>query len=101
MKPKLLTASGTLNERLLDTLLAILTHFIDTNLIHRAGTLDVLPKAQAQAQAILDVGGAHTAAGKALLAQMNDDFLAQNLSLGGAADILILTIFMALVEGDI
>lgn len=99
--PKLLTASGTLNERLLDTLLAILTYFIDTNLIHRAGTLDVLPKAQAQAQAILDVGGAHTAAGKALLAQMNDDFLAQNLSLGGSADILILTIFMALVEGDI
>lgn len=99
--PAFKASSGTLNERLLDTLMAIVTKFTDTNLIHRAGTLAILPKAQAQAQAVLDAGGAHTLSGQALLAQMNADFLAQNLSLGGSADMLILTIFMALVEGDL
>lgn len=99
--PAFKAASGTLNERLLDTLMAIVARFTDTNLIHRAGTLAILPKAQAQASAVLDAGGAHSEAGRRLLDQMNDDFLAQNLSLGGSADMLILTIFMALVEGEL
>ncbi|KRL53423.1 triphosphoribosyl-dephospho-CoA synthase [Lacticaseibacillus manihotivorans] len=99
--PAFKASSGTLNERLLDTLMAIVTKFTDTNLIHRAGTLAILPKAQAQAQAVLDAGGAQSEAGRVLLDQMNDDFSAQNLSLGGSADMLILTIFMALVEGDL
>lgn len=99
--PAFKAASGTFNERLLNTLMAIVTKFTDTNLIHRAGTLAILPKAQAQAQAVLDAGGAQSVAGRKLLEQMNEDFLAQNLSLGGSADMLILTIFMALVEGVI
>lgn len=99
--PTLKQAQGTLNERLLDSLLAILSHFTDTNLIHRAGTVSILTVAQRQAEAILATGGTHTAAGMQLLAQMNTDFLRQNLSLGGSADMLILTIFMAQVEGII
>ncbi|WP_461213616.1 triphosphoribosyl-dephospho-CoA synthase [Lacticaseibacillus sp. GG6-2] len=95
--PTLEQATGTLNERLLDSLLAIVTRFTDTNLVHRAGTVTILPVAQQQAQAILDAGGVHTQSGQALLAQMNADFLEQNLSLGGSADMLILTIFLALV----
>lgn len=99
--PMLRQATGTLNQRLLDSLLAILSHFTDTNLIHRAGTTAILPVAQQQAQAILATGGTHTQAGMRLLEQMNADFLKQNLSLGGSADMLILTIFMGLVEGVI
>lgn len=99
--PKLRQATGTLNQRLLDSLLAILSHFTDTNLIHRAGTTDILPVAQRQAQAILATGGTHTQKGMRLLEQMNEDYLKQNLSLGGSADMLILTIFMGLVEGVI
>ncbi|MFD1485274.1 hypothetical protein ACFQ5J_08535 [Lacticaseibacillus baoqingensis] len=34
-------------------------------------------------------GRVHTQSGQALLAQMNADFLKQNLSLGGCADMLI------------
>ncbi|KRN22519.1 triphosphoribosyl-dephospho-CoA synthase [Lacticaseibacillus camelliae] len=99
--PTLKQAQGSLNERLLDSLLAIVAHFEDTNLIHRAGTTAVVADAQAQAQAILDAGGTHTDAGKKLLAQMNSDFLRRNLSLGGSADMLILTTFLALVNGVI
>lgn len=99
--PALQKAQGTLNERLLDTLLAIVAQFTDTNLIHRAGSPAIVPVAQKQAQAILATGGTHTTAGQKLLVAMNDDFLKQHLSLGGSADMLILTIFMALVEGMI
>ncbi|WP_155287505.1 triphosphoribosyl-dephospho-CoA synthase CitG [Lacticaseibacillus zhaodongensis] len=99
--PTLRQAEGSLNERLLDSLLAITAHFTDTNLIHRAGTVTAMAAAQTQAQAILDAGGVHTKRGKELLDRMNTDFLARNLSLGGSADMLILTIFMALVAGVI
>ncbi|KRL88212.1 2-(5-triphosphoribosyl)-3-dephosphocoenzyme-a synthase [Lacticaseibacillus pantheris DSM 15945 = JCM 12539 = NBRC 106106] len=99
--PTLQRAQGTLNERLLDSLLSILSQFTDTNLIHRAGTLSILPVAQRQALAILRIGGTHTTTGKMLLRKMNTDFMQQNLSLGGSADMLILTIFMAFVEESI
>lgn len=99
--PALHAASGTLNERLLDTLMAIAAGFADTNLIHRAQSPAILPWAQAQAQDVLDAGGCWTPAGQAALTQMNQAFLTKHLSLGGSADMLILTIFMALVKGDI
>lgn len=96
--PALKQATGTLNERLLDTLMVILQHSQDTNLIKRAQTPQIIPWAQQQARHFLDLGGAKTVAGKQFLQELNQAFIMKNLSLGGSADLLILTIFLALQE---
>lgn len=92
---------GPLNQRLLDTLMVIAAHTTDTNLIKRAGTPDILPWMRAQSQRYFELGGSQTMAGWEFLTQLNQEFLARNLSLGGSADLLILTIFVGLVEGSL
>ena len=69
----------------------------DTNLIKRAGDIHVLDNLQAQVTHFFDLGGAKTAAGKAYMYQLDQEFIRQNLSLGGSADLLILTIFLELL----
>lgn len=49
-----------------------------------------------QAEKYLDLGGYGTAAGKEFMQELNRIFKEKNYSLGGSADILIITIFMAL-----
>ncbi|AEB06693.1 triphosphoribosyl-dephospho-CoA synthase CitG [Coriobacterium glomerans PW2] len=98
--PALRGARGTRNQRLLDTLMAIAAHETDSNLLSRSGMDQAIVLwAQRQAQAVLDAGGAAAPAGLAALQDMNHEFLKRNLSLGGAADMLILTIFLGLREG--
>ncbi|KRK48747.1 triphosphoribosyl-dephospho-CoA synthase [Secundilactobacillus kimchicus JCM 15530] len=99
--PQLSTARGTLNERLLDTLMAIVGHSVDTNLVKRAGSIDIIPWANDQVSRYFLAGGSRTEAGMAYLKQLNQVFLEKNLSLGGSADLLIVTIFVALSQGII
>lgn len=96
--PALRRSRGSRTTRLLDTLLTIVAHTADSNLIKRAGTLDIVPWAQQTAQEILDAGGSQTPTGRQLLVAMNTTFKAKNLSLGGSADLLILTIYLGLME---
>lgn len=56
---------------------------------------------QAQAQRYFDLGGSMTSEGWAFLTDLNQTFVARNLSLGGSADLLILTIYEALLEGTL
>jgi triphosphoribosyl-dephospho-CoA synthetase len=65
----------------------------DTNVLYRAGP-EALRFAQAYAREVLDQGGMHNPCGQRLLADMNRDFIAQNISPGGCADMLALTIFV-------
>lgn len=90
-------AQGDRNARLLDTFMVIVAHTRDSNVIKRAGTADIVPWVHAQAAAYFRVGGAQTAAGRQFLTDLDAQFIARNLSLGGSADLLILTIFLALV----
>lgn len=96
--PYLRQSQGTRTQRLLNTLMTIVAHTADSNLIKRAGTDTIVPWAQQKAQAILDAGGCQTALGQARLAEMNFIFKEKNLSLGGSADLLILTIYLGLME---
>lgn len=96
--PYLRQSRGTRTQRLLNTLMTIVAHTADSNLIKRAGTATIVPWAQETAQAILDAGGCQTPAGQIQLTQMNRSFKAKNLSLGGSADLLILTIYFGLME---
>ncbi len=99
--PALRQSTGTLNQRLLDTLLTIVANSIDTNLVKRAGNSEVVDWAHTEAQTYLALGGSQTAAGWQKLVELNQVFDQRHLSLGGSADLLILTIFLGLQEGTI
>ncbi|MBQ7691100.1 MAG: [Muribaculaceae bacterium] len=76
------------------TLLHIIAQLDDTNVIHRVG-YDRAQQVKAEAQALLD----HFT--PAALEDLNRRYIAENISPGGAADMLALTIFAdALVENN-
>ncbi len=87
--------SGPLNERLLDTLMMLSSETEDSNLIKRAGSLDILPWWKEQVAQYFELGGSQTTAGMDFLRKLDEICIAKNLSLGGSADLLILTIFVA------
>ncbi|KRM58058.1 triphosphoribosyl-dephospho-CoA synthase CitG [Secundilactobacillus malefermentans] len=94
--PILERSTAPINESLLDVLMSIVGHSIDTNLIKRAGSVDIIDWVKAQATQYFKLGGSATPQGMRFLEELNQIFLAKNLSLGGSADLLILTIFMGL-----
>lgn len=99
--PFLAQTHGDLNTRLIDTLMKIVSATDDSNLIKRAGNIDVLPVVHQQAQRYLQLGGYGSPAGREYLMKLNRLFKERNYSLGGSADLLILTIFMGLQRGII
>lgn len=99
--PALRQHQGTKNQRLLDTLMTIVGNSVDTNLVKRAKTNDIVAWAHLQSERYFALGGSRTVQGMAFLDELNEIFTARNLSLGGSADLLILTIFMGLREGVI
>ncbi|KRL81266.1 triphosphoribosyl-dephospho-CoA synthase [Lactobacillus ultunensis] len=94
--PFLAQTTGDLNTRLLDTLMKIVSQIEDSNLIKRAGGIEVIQWAHKQAEKYLTLGGYQTENGKEFLLNLNQIFKKRNYSLGGSADLLIITIFMAL-----
>ncbi len=79
---------------LLATLLALLAHNRDTNLVARGG-LDGLAYVQASAKKLIDRGGAEAPDFHDAMTRFDDDLIAQNLSPGGSADLLAVTWFLA------
>ncbi|GAA3184293.1 triphosphoribosyl-dephospho-CoA synthase [Lentilactobacillus kefiri] len=99
--PFLARRTGSINERLLDTLLHILLYADDSNLIKRSGNPDILLRVRQWVTRFFELGGSQTAEGVSFLQKLNQKFKQENLSLGGSADLLILTIFLALRNGII
>lgn len=64
----------------------------------RAQTDSVVDWAHQQSQHYFALGGSRTVQGMAFLNELNAVFTERNLSLGGSADLLILTIFIGLRE---
>lgn len=85
-----LQAGANTNDAGLDALMAIMTILEDTVVWKRGGT-SALALAQQQAASVLSAGGARSIAGRRLLDKMCCNFVAQNLSAGGAADVLAAT----------
>nr|WP_137597107.1 triphosphoribosyl-dephospho-CoA synthase CitG [Paucilactobacillus kaifaensis] len=96
--PYLKASKGTVNQRLLDTLMTIVSYSDDSNLIKRAGTVDILDWTHRQVERYFELGGSCTDQGLQFLYQLDEVFTKDNLSLGGSADLLILTIFLGLME---
>lgn len=76
------------NHACLRALLALMTCVEDSNILRRSG-LEALRSVQSRAKALLE-RGFHMDE----LRRMNDDFVRENLSPGGSADLLAVTIFL-------
>lgn len=87
-----------LNDRYIVTLMQIARHTEDSTLIKRAKDLNIIEWKNCQIDHFFDLGATLTEKGREFLAQLQVDFTKRNLSLGGSADLLILTIFVDEVE---
>lgn len=81
---------------LLDTLMVIVSESYDSNVVKR-GNLDSLENIQKYAEDILEAGGCSHPEGREILDDMNSYCNENNLSLGGSADLLIITIYLFLI----
>lgn len=81
------------SEAQVDALLAVMTRLTDTCVLSRGG-LPALHAMQQGAQAVLAAGGMHSVAGRQQLRRLERRMLADNVSPGGAADLLAATLFL-------
>lgn len=86
------------NDRLVQTLLAIMQFSEDTNILHRH-SFETLKEVQRRAKQILDLGGMRTAAGIKAIEELDEDFCRRKISPGGSADLLGVTVFLYFLEG--
>lgn len=97
--PFLQATFGTMTQRLLDTLMKIAATLEDSTLIKRAKTPDVLAEMEEWTSIYFKLGGSHTEQGMKYLYDLDRLFIERNLSIGGSADTLILTIFIGQLTG--
>ncbi len=86
-----------INDRLIHTLIGIMQFCEDTTILHRH-SLEVLKEVQAKAKFITALGGMKTDFGVDAVYEMDKEFKRRNISPGGSADLLGLTVFLSLVE---
>jgi holo-ACP synthase/triphosphoribosyl-dephospho-CoA synthase len=93
---RLLAEGWGMNDAGLGTLLHLIAHTEDTNIIHRAGgpSLDAI---RTETAAFL-AGNPGMEAMKKKAAEMDRDFTARNISPGGAADLLAASMFLYALE---
>ena len=90
---------GSQQEKMIDTLLFLSTEVEDTNLIKRSNNRHIFEEYQLLIHPYFELGGAKTAQGKEYLNYLNQQFKKKNWSIGGSADLLILTIFLDRLMG--
>ncbi|MNW35878.1 2-(5''-triphosphoribosyl)-3'-dephosphocoenzyme-A synthase [compost metagenome] len=90
-------ADLSLNDRLVHTLIGIMATCNDTTIIHRHN-VDTLESVKEKARCIIEMGGMKSAQGRSQIEKMCQEFIAENISPGGSADLLGLTVFLYLVE---
>lgn len=81
------------SEAQVDALLAVMSTLADTCVLSRGG-LPALEAMHQGARAVLEAGGISTMAGKQRLRHLEQRMLADNVSPGGAADLLAATLFL-------
>lgn len=86
------------NELFLEILLNLMAYSEDTNVVSRAG-IEGLQYVQNTSKNFLINGGIKQKYAHEKLFSMNEDFIKRNISPGGSADLLAVTIFLALVDG--
>ncbi|NLI92623.1 MAG: triphosphoribosyl-dephospho-CoA synthase CitG [Peptococcaceae bacterium] len=87
----------SINDRLVHTLLGIMQICEDTNIVHRHSLL-TLKTVQARAKEIMMAGGMKTEKGRKMIEDLQNEFILENISPGGSADLLGITVFLSLVR---
>lgn len=77
----------------IEILFLLIAHVEDTNLYHRGGAAGAA-FARQRARDFLDAGGVNTPNWKLTAIEIHGEFVARNLSPGGAADLLAATVFL-------
>lgn len=86
-----------LNDALVETLLALMTVTQDTTILHRHGP-ETLRQVQREAADILAAGGMRTMRGRSLILKLDRQYIRQNISPGGSADLLAAVYFLWVIE---
>ena len=91
------SADLSLNDRLVHTLIGIMQICDDSTIIHRHDPL-VLEEVKEKAREIIKIGGMKTNCGREEINNLCEEFVKKNISPGGSADLLGVTVFFYLVE---
>lgn len=81
----------------IQVLITLMSQVEDTNILTRSD-LETLSYVKQEAARILEIGGAFTESGISEIRKLNLDFIKRNISPGGCADLLAITIFLWLLE---
>ena len=92
-----LAAGLSMNDAMIDVLLVLFAVVEDTNVLGRAGR-DGLAFLRGEAKRAIVAGSMATAAGRAAILTMDEALTARNISPGGCADLLAVTIFLHMYE---
>ena len=87
------------NMLFLQTLLHLMAHVEDTNVIFRTD-FETAAMVRREAERILKLGGCLTPLGMAEIRSLNKQFIKQNISPGGCADLLAVTIFLWMLDSN-
>jgi triphosphoribosyl-dephospho-CoA synthase CitG len=87
----------SINDRLVHTLIGIMQTCNDSTIIYRH-SVDVLDEVKETAREIIEMGGMKTAKGRDKINNLCTEFIKRNISPGGSADLLGITVFLSLVE---
>lgn len=85
------------NDRLVHTLIGIMGICNDSTIIYRHNP-EVLQEVKEKAANIMKFGGMKTTCGREKINELCQEFIEKNISPGGSADLLAVTVFLYLVE---
>jgi triphosphoribosyl-dephospho-CoA synthase len=88
----------SMNDLFLEVLLQLMAESEDTNVITRGG-IENLHYVRRLSKEFLEAGGLKQPDAKQKLEKMNEEFIKRNISPGGSADLLAVTIFFGMLEG--
>ncbi|MFT5875317.1 MAG: triphosphoribosyl-dephospho-CoA synthase [Clostridium sp.] len=90
----------SMNDLFLEIIINLMAEGEDTNVIIRGG-IDSLLRVKSISREFLEAGGMKQFQAKEKLENINEYFIKKNLSPGGAADLLAVSIFLGMIEGII
>jgi len=85
------------NRRLVQTLIALMQYCEDSTILYRH-SIETLKEVQKRAKEIIAIGGVQTPQGVKAIEEMDEDFTRRQISPGGSADLLGVTVFLDLFK---
>ncbi len=95
---KVIREGGSRDEAALEALVTLMSVVTDSNVLHRRGW-EGLALMRSEAENFLCSGGMGQKNARGKLKVMNEIFIRENISPGGCADLLALTLFISRMEG--